>query len=83
MKQKPIDLRARRQELGMTMEELAVQIGMTAPMVRNIELRTQRGSLATRLKIARALKVHPRSLLTKTEMEDFITGARQIKAKGK
>lgn len=83
MKQKqPTDLRARRIKLGMTQEGLAMKVGMSAPMIHNIEFGAQRGSLVTRLKIARALKIDPRSLLTKTEIEDYLTGAREIQDKG-
>ena len=71
MKQKTIDLRARRQELNLTLEDVATIAGRSSAMIRSIEVGGQRGSLVTRAKIADALKIPLSSLMSSAETNDL------------
>ena len=67
MKTKFKGLRARRLELGLTLEELGRKTGLTAVMVRSVELGAMRGSLLTRARVASALGIPLRLLISKEE----------------
>jgi transcriptional regulator with XRE-family HTH domain len=71
MKQKFEGLRARREELGLTIEGLAVKVGLSPAMVRAVELGLQRGTLTTRSRIADALKVPLKNVLTQKEVAEI------------
>lgn len=67
MKRKFDGLRARRQELGLTLEEVGAKAGLSSAMIRSVEVGGQKGSLITRSKIAGALNIPLRSLVSDAE----------------
>jgi len=77
MKKKFEGLRARREELGMTLEDVAVKVGLSPAMVRAVEVGAQRGTLITRAKIADALKIPLRYIVSKSEADEILGLARR------
>lgn len=75
-------LRARREELGMTLEDVAAKVGVTPVMIRNVEVGAQRGSLVTRSKIADALGIPLRYLVSKAEVRQIDGLTRGAAARG-
>jgi transcriptional regulator with XRE-family HTH domain len=77
MEKKFEGLRARREELGLTLEDVAVKVGLSAAMVRAVEVGAQRGTLITRSKIADALKIPLRYIVSKDEADELLGLARR------
>jgi transcriptional regulator with XRE-family HTH domain len=77
--EKKCDLRKRRKELGLTLAQVAQKAGLTAPGVRSIENGLFRGKLATRQRLAQALDVPFRSLMTDEERR--VTDAARVPVK--
>ena len=76
MEQKFEGLRAKRQSMGLTIEQLAARVGLSSSMVRQVEVGAQRGSLGTRVKIANALNLPLRYLVSYSEAEGLMGLAR-------
>ena len=83
MKRKRVDLKARRLELGMTIEAVAVKAGISPSMVRFIERGLELGSLRTRMRLADALKIPRRELLTEDEVNALARPARGTRGAGR
>ena len=64
-------MRARRIDLAMTIEDLAEKAGLSTSMVQQIESDKQRGSILTRIKIANALDLPLRYMVSGTEAAEF------------
>ena len=79
MKPKFEGLRVRRLSAGLTIEELAAKVGLTASMVRAVEVGAQKGSLMTRARLADALKIPLRYLVSKQESEIILGLARPVR----
>jgi transcriptional regulator with XRE-family HTH domain len=82
-KQKPFDMRARRTELGLTLEQVALKAGITASAVRQIEVGSFRGNFLTLQRLADALGVPARYLMTEEQlkaMAAILSGTRKEKA---
>jgi transcriptional regulator with XRE-family HTH domain len=61
------DLRKRRHELGLTLEQVAAKAGITPGAVRAFEVGSYRGKLETRQKLANALDIPLRRLMSLDE----------------
>ena len=83
MKKKYEGLRARRKELGLTLEDVAAKVGLTSAMIRSVEVGAQKGSLVTRAKIAEALKIPLGYLVSNAEAEQLSELTRIGKVKNK
>lgn len=64
-------LRARRVELDLSIDDLAEKTGLSPSMVRQVEEDRQRGSLSTRIRIANALDLPLRYMVSGTEAAEF------------
>ena len=73
------DLRKRRLKLGLTLEEVAKKAGITPGAVRSYEVGAIKGKLSTRIKLATALGIPPRALLSKEESMMAFGNARILK----
>lgn len=71
MRRKFEGLRERREELGLTLEDVAVKVGLSAAMIRAVEVGAQRGTMNTRAKIADALKIPLKNVLTQKEVAEL------------
>jgi transcriptional regulator with XRE-family HTH domain len=67
MMKKPFDMRARRKELGLTLEELGAKAGLSGSVVRQLEVGAFKGTFLTRHKIADALGIPVRFLMSEEE----------------
>jgi transcriptional regulator with XRE-family HTH domain len=56
-------VRARRQELGLTLRETAAQAGLSLPYVANLEKARRNPTLDTLVRLADALEIDPGDLL--------------------
>jgi len=68
---KPFNMRARREELNLTLEQVAARAGVTASAVRQMEVGAFEGHITTRHKIADALEVPLRFLFSNEERAAF------------
>jgi transcriptional regulator with XRE-family HTH domain len=74
---KTYDLRRRRKELGMTIEQVAERAGIAPASVRGMETGLFRGKLMTRQKIAEALEI-PLPLLLSVNERLAVYGSREM-----
>jgi transcriptional regulator with XRE-family HTH domain len=65
-------MRARREELGLSIYALAEKIGVSPSLIQQIESDVQRGSLSTRIRIANALDLPMRYMVSGTEAGEFM-----------
>jgi len=65
---KKSNLRERRKELGLTLEAVAAKCGISSAAARSIEVGAFRGKLETRRKMAAALGISIRDLMTPEEL---------------
>ncbi len=63
LKQLALLLRARRERLRLSMNEVAMRSGMSHAMVLRVEKRERKPTVETLLRLARALEVDPAKLL--------------------
>ena len=71
-----IDMRARREKLGLTLEDVAAKVGITSSAVRQMEVGSYGGSLFVKMKLADALdvsfkKLFPETFEEMTELEEL------------
>ena len=79
-KQKLFDMRARRKELGMTIEQVAARAGISSAAVRQIEVGAYKGTFMTLHKIASVLGIPARYLMTEEQlkvMSEILSGIKQ------
>lgn len=81
MKTKFEGLKARREELNLTLEDLAKLVNISPAYVRSIELGHQKGRLAIRSRIADALKVPLRYLLSDAEAKEILGLSKELEEK--
>jgi DNA-binding XRE family transcriptional regulator len=75
-KMKKIDMRERREELKLTLEEVAARVGITSSAVRQMEVGAFSGSLFVKLKLADALgksfnELWPEDFAEMAELEEL------------
>lgn len=71
MKRKQIDLRERRHELHLTLEEVGRKAGISPAMVRAVEVEALAGTVLTRMKLCDALKIPRTCLVSKAEVNEL------------
>ena len=62
------ELKARRQELGLSQEALAVRIGLHKQFVSRVELGERRLDIAEFIDIARALELEPAAMVARVPL---------------
>jgi transcriptional regulator with XRE-family HTH domain len=73
MTDKKIGMRERRQELGLTIEDVAKKARVSASSVRQLEVGAFRGTLKLRMKIAKVLNVPLRYFMTEEEIAELVS----------